>query len=40
MLSHALTIQPTITSKSADLGLPAAVNSYFPASNQLLYDFV
>ena len=40
MLSHALTIQPTITSKGADLWLPAALYSCFPASNQSWYDFV
>ena len=40
MLSHTLTIQPTSTSRGADLELPAAVNSCFSASNQSLYDFV
>ena len=39
MLSHALTIQPTITSKGADLWLLAALYSCFPASNQSWYDF-
>ena len=40
MLSHALTIQPTITSKDAGLGLPAAVYYCFPVSNQSSNDFV